>query len=44
MFFEFNFFGSFGQLAVQAAQMWAVFGRRPWLEIWAAILLAGQGM
>jgi len=30
MFFEVRFFGSFGQLAVQAAQIWAVFGRRPW--------------
>ncbi len=29
-FFEVRFFGSFGQLAVQAAQIWAVFGRRPW--------------
>jgi len=28
-FFEVRFFGSFGQLAVQAAQIWAVFGRRP---------------
>jgi len=25
-----SFFGSFGQLAVQAAQNWDVFGRQPW--------------
>ncbi len=29
-FFEVCFFGSFGQLAVQAAQIWAVFGRQTW--------------
>ncbi len=29
-FFEVGFFGSFGQLAVQAAQIWAVFGRQTW--------------
>jgi len=29
-FFEVRFFGSFGQLAVLAAQIWAVFGRRTW--------------
>ncbi len=30
MFFLSSFFGSFGQLAVQAAQIWAVFGRQTW--------------
>jgi hypothetical protein len=30
MFFEVHFFGSFGQLAVQAAHIWAVFGRQTW--------------
>jgi hypothetical protein len=44
MFFEVRFFGSFGQLAVQAAQIWAVFGRRVCVQIWAAIFLGGQGM
>jgi len=29
-FFEVRFFGSFGKLAVQAAQLLAVFGRPTW--------------
>jgi len=44
MFFWSSFFGSFGQLAVQAAQFLAVSGRQVCVGILGSNFLGGQGM
>jgi len=38
------FFGSFGQLAVQAAQFLAVYGRQVCIGILGSNFVGGQGM
>ncbi len=44
VFLKFVFFGSFGQLDVQAAQFWAVYGRQVCVGILGSNFLGGQGM
>jgi len=43
-FFEVRFFGNIGQLAVQAAQILAVFGRQICVRILGSNFLVGLGM